>query len=329
MSGTVEFNHGSRIARSALTLLLAIVVLLPGIARAEVGVSVAFVNGDAPRPAPALYVWNLTIVDEDGPFAAIWAPLGDGFTPVPGERSWSLERPGGRVVLNPEGNLHGDGPPSMNRIPGSNVPLAAWAMKTGNGFDVVTSRFVDGAWTDPESMAVTGSDERDPKLVVDAGNGTIYLTYWIDDSDPRVMLRTASATDLVWSSESRISAHDEAAMRPNGVVRGDRLLLIYESHFAGGPATPRSLVVAEETGHGMQFEIVGTTQHTQPGRAEIHTDGTRTWADWIDADDEMAWTWRTTGSAWSTPTTEPFWSLEEREFHARPRIRGTVLQQTP
>lgn len=105
MSGTVEFNHGSRIARSALTLLLAIVVLLPGIARAEVGVSVAFVNGDAPRPAPALYVWNLTIVDEDGPFAAIWAPLGDGFTPVPGERSWSLERPGAGSYSTPRGTF--------------------------------------------------------------------------------------------------------------------------------------------------------------------------------------------------------------------------------
>src|SRR5262245_11010427 len=59
------------------------------------------------------------------------------------------------IVLNPGGATNGDGNPSLIMSSEPGFPMASWAKKTPQGYDIVVSRFDGSAWTTPQVVAGT------------------------------------------------------------------------------------------------------------------------------------------------------------------------------
>jgi hypothetical protein len=276
---------------------------------AEVAVAISTHDG-AGEPLPFPYVLA-GLTDAGDPLgAAVWTP-------------YNTASPG-RVLLNPEGAVNGDGAPSIGRDLVDGAPIVVWSKHSPAGHDVVLSRFAGGDWTDPVTLAGAAGDELDPQLVIDTSGAALYLVYWIDDADPRVMVRRGNADGSAWEAPIRVSRTDEAAMRPSAVVHAGTLQVVYESHAPGAPATPRQIVVAGETPGGFDGAILTTTHYEQASWPQIHGSASKLWVEWIDAEGEMTWTQRLADGSWQGVQAEPFDTVEDREFHVRGRIKAAV-----
>jgi len=232
-----------------------------------------------------------------------------------------------KIVLNPDGETNGDGDPSLAFNLMGDVPMVAWARNSPGGYDVVLSRFADGAWTEPVILAedATLAEPADPVLVIDPSDGSVHLLYWTDDSWPRVMERHAPADLSSWSDPVQVSQPGELAVRPSGAFDGGLLHVVYEAHTGQLGGTPRQIVLAVEDGVGFATEVIATTNHDDPNRPQVHGCGDVLWVDWIDADGEMTWTRRQQPGPWEPIEVEAFSTTEDRDFHVRGAIEGQAL----
>jgi len=284
-------------ARWLVAVALLFVVSVP--LHAEVGVS------DIEFAGP--YV--LAIIDDPDPTSIKWRR----YTP-PGDSD--------RIVLNEQGEANGDGPPSVLFSSVTRTPIVAWARNSPSGFDVVLSRFVDGAWSQPLVLAGTSADELDPFLALDEATGVVHLVYWVSDASPRIVHRQAPADLSTWSAPRVVSGPSEIAARPGAAVVDGELRVIYESHNGTLGGMPKLIVLAHDTGSVFSFETLGSSLHAAPSRPQIHSRPGRFWAEWIDGVDEMAWTRKSIGGGWDPIDAEPYSGTEEREYFVRGRIRA-------
>jgi hypothetical protein len=241
-------------------------------------------------------------------------------------RPYSTVNPS-RVLLNPEGETNGDGRPSSLYNTFSQLPMVAWAMNTASGFDVVISHFSNGTWSAPEVLCqdATATLDAEPQLVMDPADGSVHLLYWMDESAPKIMHRQAPADLSTWSSPVQVSDIGEIAVRPAGVFHQGDLNVVYESHAEQIGGTPRFIMLATNDGGGYSSAVLATTNHDEPNRPRIHGGGVTLWVEWIDAEGEMTWTSRVAPDPWSPIELEPFYSVEERDFHVRREIRSLAL----
>lgn len=233
-------------------------------------------------------------------------------------------------VLNENGLANQDGPPAT--LIASDMPLVAWARNSAQGYDVVLSRFEDGAWTEPEVLAGDPLlDELDPRLFLNPADDSVHLVYWVDDTTPRVMHREAPADLSAWTAADQLSHPDHAAFRPDGVFHQGQMRVVYELHDMGIGATPRQIMLATLNGTQLTRQMLAITLHEGPNWPRVHSAKGRLWVEWIDwVDGEgggtMAWLSMTPGSGWSAVQTQPFESLQERDFHVRITIRTLAAQ---
>jgi hypothetical protein len=193
-----------------------------------------------------------------------------------------------------------------------------------SGYDVVVSRFENGAWTLPEVVADVTGAALDPTLAADAVTGEVHLFYWIDDGSPRVMHRSAPPDLSGWSEPTVVSHPLEIAARPTAVMHGGRVLVTYESHPAGLGTTPRQIVVAEYIDGGWVSQVVAGSAFDGINAPQLHSQPGRVWVDWFDGDATMRWSSRRDGESWTSLESEPFDGFEDGEFHVRGRIRAAV-----
>jgi len=230
-----------------------------------------------------------------------------------------------RVVLNEEGALNGDGDPSLSRS-AQGFPVVAWSRNSPGGFDVVVSRFENGAWSAPAVVAGSAADELDPVLVLDPASGWMHLLFWIADGAPRVMHAQAPPDLSSWTVPVRISGPAELAARPSAAVRGGTLFLIYEVHDHGWGAVPRQIVLAEQEPSGFTPLVLGVTWHAAANWPQIHAGSDRMWAEWIDSESSMVWSRRFEGDPWGAPQPQAFGTPEARDYHVRGQIRQLALE---
>jgi hypothetical protein len=198
--------------------------------------------------------------------------------------------------------------------------MAAWARNAPGGYDIVVSRFLEGAWTPMEFVVDSAADELDPMLVFDESTDTVHLLYWIHDGSPRVMHRQAPSDLSSWSAPTQISQPGEIAVRPSGAMHAGVLLVVYELHTLGYDTTPRQIMLATPQGQVYSSEILATTQHAGENWPQAHSSLDKLWIDWIDTADEVAWSRQLSDGPWEPILTEYFATLEEREY----RVRRTV-----
>lgn len=231
-----------------------------------------------------------------------------------------------RVVLNPNGTVNGDGEPSILMTLSPRVPLVAWSRNSAEGYDVVLSRFENGAWTTPETLAGGADDELDPSLILDPYTGDVHLFYWVQGAIPKVMHRQADPAAATWSDAEQVSAPSDVACRPAAVFHEGVLRVAYEVHDYGYNQTPRQVVLARKDGSVWTPEVVAISTLDDRIEPMVHSHGGKLWVDWIDASDEASWMLWDPVTGWELQQYEPFADLEEREFHVRGAARAAAIQ---
>lgn len=259
----------------------------------------------------AVYILKV-IVDDPDPVGGAWARYSSDDS--------------NRHVLNDEGFVNGDGKPSVIHNEVTNLAIAAWAKNTGAGYDIVVSQLTGGSWTNPVALVASPERELDPVLVVNTETGTVHLFYWVDDQSPRVMYRQAPPDLSNWSSPVQVSSPAEVAARPTAVFHQGALHVVYESHGQTYGSTPRQIVLGTRDGSVFTTEVVAVTSHPDENWPEVHSANDRLWIDWVDGASEMAWTRRQESGGWDPVQTEPYSTIEIRDYHVRGAIRGHVLE---
>jgi hypothetical protein len=298
---------------------LAQLVLLVGAFSAHLGTRAevsAWYRG--PVPAPALQIIQLgAISDDPEPILGVWGSPGG-------------SRPG-RVVLNPQGDANGDGPPSILFDPVTGLSAVAWSQHSVNGFDVVISRFDGTSWTTPQVIAGDpGVDELDPQIIA-SPDGTVHLFYWVSGPTPRVFYTSAPAGTTNWSTPIPVSPPGQVTCRPAGAFFGGVLRVVYEVHEFGYGNSPRQVVIARYEGGAFVTEVVAMTNYLGDVRPQVHSHGGKLWVDWIDTETsglsgELAWTRLNAQGQWEPIAYRPYEGVEEREFLVRGAARMLAIQ---
>ena len=296
--------------RTILVLTVAIAAVLPALG--EIGVI-----RDVSRLDPATpYVQ--TIVDEPD-------PLGVG--------RWTRLSPLGdtrRFVLNADGDLRGDGPPSIAYDPTSEITFVAWSSVDPLGVEkIVVSRFVGDAWTAPRRTNVSTGRQLAPALAID-NDGAVHVVYGeIRSASEAIYHQVLIGSDGEWSAPVRISPPGQAASRPHAAVHNGALHVVFE--IRPDEANPSSVVVSLATTSidGIDSQPVALSSHEGPLWPQVHSAGGTLWIDWIDFTSgdpfigEMAWTKALDSGNWDAVRYEPFYGEEELEY----RVRGWIGTQ--
>ena len=300
----------SRLGKGILVLLVAL-ALTPVVVEAEVG---------------AVYESGISI-QVSGPYILSIIEDGDPVT-----AAWTRHSPllGSRQVLNQDGATNGDGLPSVVFNPISGLPIVAWGKNNGSGFDIVESHFENGAWTTPAIIVagVATSIDPEPSIALDRQTGDVHIVYLTDDAAPKVMHTEATASLASWTTPVQVSEIGEKALRPSAVIHQGTLTVAYESHGSGVGSAPRQITIATSDGlGGFTHETIATTHNGNPNRPQLHTGmGTSLWIDWLDDPNDMAWAMWQPVMGWGFVQIEPFTDIEDRDYHARGRVKRLVTQ---
>jgi len=290
---------------------LAIGLLGPGIVRAEVGIAVQ------PGPADPLVAYVMYGSTEDPtPINPVWRRL-------------SVSDSIG-FALNSGGEANGDGMPSLLTDVGTGLVVAAWSRNSANGFDVVVSRFVSGAWTAAQVVVGSSANELDPQLVL-GPDGFVHMFYWVDGATPQVLHIVAPPDLSSWSTSVPVSQSGEFACRPAGAFHNGVLRVAYEVHNFGSGNTPRQVVLARFENGAFTPEIVAMTNNLGDVRPEVHSHAGRLWVDWVDHETsggsgEIAWTRQNAQGQWEAIRYESFANHEQRDFFTRGGARMKAIQ---
>lgn len=271
-------------------------------------------TGDAPLPDGSTPPPLMIIVDDSDPFS-VWAPQHIGVEHI--------------RMTNTEGAANQDGPPSLLVHPTTGIPMVAWAKNSPSGYDVVITVYEDGAWSSPEIVADHVESAFDPVVTADPTTGVVHIVYWIDGPTSRVVHREAPADLSAWSVERDVSAPGIDAVRPSAAVFDGVLRVAYERHNFGNGTSPREIVLSRYEGGAFVPEVVALTHQTGDLAVEVHgtpsTTG-RLWVDWIDSTTEMGWARWDPATGWGAVQTEPYATIEERDWLIRGLIRKKAHQ---
>jgi hypothetical protein len=297
-------------SRRRHVLILALGFALAVAARAEVGEPFGDPQTGTGRRGPLVAV----IGDAPDPFPQIWKRLSNPESGV--------------IPVNTSGSDNGDGVPSIVQNPVTGESIVAWARNSAQGFDVVVSRFTEGAWTDPAVVAGGSGDQADPWLAV-SPDGTVHLAYAAAGAEHAVWYRSAPSDLSSWTAPLRVSEPEVAATMPSLVVHDGIVRVVYEAHDVGLGSTPKSIVLSRRDGAGFVREVVAMTANAGSAAPRVNSHSGVLWVDWVDAlyptgAGELAWV-RLDGQGLAPPHYVPFAGIFDREFHARPGIRLLVL----
>lgn len=301
-------TRGFRAWASCLAMVVGLIA--HGIAHAEVGVFTQ------PGSSGRLVVYRLGITEDPTPFSSLWRKL------VPPDAL--------HLDLNPQGEANGDGMPSIVTDVGTGLVAAAWSRNSANGFDIVVSRFVEGAWTVPQVVSGSSANELDPQLVLDP-DGSIHMFYWVDGATPQVFHTVAPPDLSSWSTAVLVSQPGHASLRPAGAFYNGVLRVAYEVDDFGNGNTPRQVVLARFENGAFTPEVVAMTNNLGDVQPQVHSHAGRLWVDWVDSETtsgsgEIAWTRQNAQGQWEAIGYEPFANYEEREYLVRGGVRIEAIQ---
>lgn len=295
-----------------LWLALATALLVPGFVHAEVGVVVPVGSGSP----GVVYIMN-GLTEDPTPINPVWRKLG---TVVDVNR----------LTLNVIGETNGDGAPSLLSDAGSGLVVAAWSRNSASGFDVVVSRFTNGAWTAEQVVASSPANELDPQIVLDP-NGSVHLFYWVDGAMPQVFHVVAPSDLSSWSAPILVSQPGEIARHPAAAFHNGVLHVAYELDNFGNGNTPREVVLSHLENGTFITEVVAMTDNMGEVQPQVHSHGGHLWVDWVDAETtggsgELAWTRLNSTGQWEAIHYEPFFDSVERNYRTRGGARLKAIQ---
>jgi hypothetical protein len=196
-----------RISGRAVAAAIAVFVLLPSMALAEVSVKLD-------RQGNLKRVFYLT--QGNGHSARVWGQV---------RPHMPLE-----LMLNPLGDVHGDLPPTIALHPETGHPWVVWSMNIGNQKRIAFSKWECERWTAPGRVVTTpdpfGWDQMEPILAFD-GEGLPYLVWWVDGQVDEIYFSTMS--DSCWTPPYLVSDDSQDSRHPSLSFDGSRVRIIYET----------------------------------------------------------------------------------------------------
>lgn len=191
--------------------------------------------------------------------------------------AWGLVRHGvdPRWILNPDGDLRGDGLPSFGINPVTGQPEAVWARFAGD-YEVVFSLFDGTSWTQPVQVSggYVGNDIL-PALAHDS-RGDRIVTWFRAESSGQIYMTASPAAEAAFLPPVRLSKEGLPARSASIVVDGllayvaleeergqDRFVLVVAAELSRvSPAGP-----VKGGGAGINPFVVDETQVEDPGEA--------------------------------------------------------------
>ena len=155
----------------------------------------------------------------------IWEPTGAAAT--------------GALVLNPNGDLRGDGRPDIALNPVTGLPRAVWESRRGTHFDIVTSEFDGHRWLNPAPVAFSaGGDCLAPKIAF-TPQGVALVVWWVKGASPTVRMAISSHSHPTWTDLGIQSDQGERASEPAISQEGSLTIIAYR--------TPRGIRIQTRT----------------------------------------------------------------------------------
>lgn len=252
------------------------------------------------------------ILDDTDPLGVAWQP----FRAIPAEQ-----------ILNPSGHARGDGRPDLafeTTLGGGSTagrPIVTWAWNLGSDHDLAIAEWTGTAWSSPEFLTSTSSDDLDPRLFVEP-DGTRHVVWWTAGAIERVNLMTRPAGATGWTPAIEVAS---GARRPTVAVVEGVIRVAFERASTVPGAAQDVVVVRREAGGAFVEEFVGSTMRT--GRLDplLHVRDGHCWLDWKHADESFGFVVHDAG-AWTSVDEHEWidgsWVGVEVE---RKRIAGAVL----
>jgi hypothetical protein len=147
--------------------------------------------------------------------------------------------PAGALVLNPNGDLRGDGRPDIAVNPVTGLPRAVWASRMGQHYQVVTAEFDGQKWLDPAAIAFSAvGDSLAPKIAF-TPQGVAVVVWWVRDGSPTVRMAISSRSHPAWMDLGVQSEQGERASEPAITQEGSLTIFAYR--------TPRGIRIQVRT----------------------------------------------------------------------------------
>jgi len=281
-----------------------------------------------------------------------WSVVVEGDGPGP----WTPEPPHavGLDVLNPAGELRGDGTPALGVRPLVGLPEAVWAAASPRGFDLVHARFDGERWTAPVALTFDVLSQDIHPVIGWDDHGRSMLAWKKVGAEDSVHVAGLSIASLLWGERILEGAGwSPAAIGTDGsgffvadVNRAMGRLRFQYVAFPfpnGGPALPfpddslLTWTAADEdvgadqagllgmggggpgTGGGPQMDVPATVAASS---LQFHRGDDVVWADWVAPDSMVRWVAFRDGQFLDRGA-EPYNGPNQIE-PARDRIRRTV-----
>ncbi|NIL99870.1 MAG: hypothetical protein GTN89_02610 [Acidobacteria bacterium] len=213
-----------------------------------------------------------------------------------------------------------DGRPMFEFDRRTEEPILTWAFDAGGDHDIAFNEWGNRSWHRRiEFITASPRDEVDPRVYVD-DNNSVYLTWWEDDPDSRIMAVKRNRSG--WGAPMHVAT----GRRPSVAVWNRKVVLAYERDRTDGPG--QEVVFAYHTlgafGTYVPHEVVAVTSRNEPLDPIIHVRDGLMWIDWKSSDDTIAASVYGDGG-WSVemvqPWTDPSWV---GELTARDQIESEL-----
>ena len=143
----------------------------------------------------------------------------------------------GRLVLNPNGDLQGDGQPDVSVNPVTGIPLAVWSSGTAANREIVASTFDGTSWSRPIPIhPLTRGVELDPKIAFTPG-GIAVVAWWVTGRSPVVRLAFNLPNESSWIDGGVLTELGQRASHPSILQQGPLTIIAYRTPEGSGVQT--------------------------------------------------------------------------------------------
>ena len=233
--------------------------------------------------------------------------------------SWTVFTDDSILVLPFSSDLR-DGAPTLGttRVGDTIIPTVAWAhaLSAGN-HDPVVARFVNGAWTPAESIAINILEDLHPCIAQD-GVRTVHATWERVASDGSldggVFYANEPLDSATFSAEERVSRSGEKALNPSiGVLTSGDVFIAYEMRQSDSMTrviVSRRVQGQNGAGYVFRHRVAARTSGEVPADPELSSlEGERLLLTWVEYPSRVGFAIFSSGR-WSTTGYEPIGSSE-------------------
>lgn len=131
-------------------------------------------------------------------------------------------------ILNPQGDLFGDGRPAIFNDAGGGTPLVVWSQRSGGTGVLVWSSWEGDGWSPPRWVhPLPGlAEDRDPVLAADR-SGRVHLIWWREEEGRGRVYASRFLGAAGWSPPRPISPVSVDARHPAVDRRSDRPAVVF------------------------------------------------------------------------------------------------------